>query len=90
MKKPDSTMPTEQNAATSAAVPCSALRCENCKWWQADDEDDESNTGGTCRRYPPTVHAGTWGNYFFLLNTKTTQWPDADAFEYCGEHTPNK
>lgn len=78
-----------QDGAELGAASGSALECKGCKWWQADDEDDADNTGGTCRRYPPTVHAGTWGSYFFLMKTTSTHWPDADALDYCGEHTPN-
>jgi len=64
------------------------FECQGCKWWQADN-DNPDDTGGTCHRYPPTVHAGTWGSYLFFMKTTSTHWPDADAFDYCGEHTPN-
>jgi len=54
--------------------------CQNCIWWVDYDADDEKNTLGQCRRHPPTVNAGTWGS--------STDWPEVDAFDYCGEHDP--
>ena len=80
---------TEKREAGCAPAAGSELRCENCKFWKPDDEDDADNSAGICRRHPPTVNAVTWGCYIFLMKSTSSEWPEADAFDWCGEHTPN-
>lgn len=83
----------ETRGADSGAALGSALECQGCKWWQADDEDDADNTAGICRRNPPQLSGGSYGFvssvFGFIWRSSETEWPATDAFDYCGEHTPN-
>lgn len=54
--------------------------CQTCKWWREDD--------GTCHRYPPETNPGTWGNYWWLVKSVSTDWPETSADDFCGEHEP--
>lgn len=64
--------------------------CENCKYWEADDDEDQDNLNGTCRRHAPKVVGSSGGVFLvgvgFLYGNQDTEWPDTEAFDWCGEY----
>jgi hypothetical protein len=69
-------------------------RCENCKYCKADDEEDNENSYGICRRHPPRVVGASSGfllaGFGLMAGHKFTQWPEADAFDWCGDYAPSE
>ena len=57
-------------------------RCSNCRFWESDEELDNS---GICRRYPPSIPNSEPFDSDF---TDYPVWPRTMDDEWCGEHKP--
>lgn len=69
---------------TKASVPLKDQKCGNCRFWEANGEDDEyGETPGYCRRFPPVIPV--LADQFLEGSDIRGVMPETLIGQWCGE-----